>query len=81
MHNYNRPLWKAWFVRNLREIMNERGLTEKELARMCYLSKSTINRIIRGYSTPTVKTVVNLSNGLGIPMDRLLFYKGMFRNE
>lgn len=81
MHNYNRPLWKAWFVRNLREIMNERGLTEKELARMCHLSKSTINRIIRGYSTPTVKTVVNLSNGLGIPMDRLLFYKGMFRNE
>lgn len=81
MHKYNRPLWKAWFVRNLREIMNERELSQTDLCRLCHLSKSSVSKLIRGYSTPTVKTVVNLSNGLGIPMDKLLFYKGMFRNE
>lgn len=81
MHNYNRPLWKAWFVRNLREIMNERELSQTDLCRLCYLSKSSVSKLIRGYSNPTVKMVVNLSNGLGIPMDKLLFYKGMFRNE
>ena len=81
MHNYNRSLWKAWFIRNMREIMNERELSQTDLCSLCHLSKSSVSKLIRGYSTPTVKMVVNLSNGLGIPMDKLLFYKGMFKHE
>lgn len=52
-------------VRNLRE---QRGLSLRALAELCDLSPNTISLIERGVSSPTVSTLHELANGLGVPI-------------
>lgn len=52
-------------VRSLRQ---QRGLSLRALAELCALSPNTISLIERGISSPTVSTLHELANALGVPI-------------
>ena len=54
-------------VRNLR---NQKGMSQERLAELAGLHSTYIGQIERGEKNPTVDTVSKIAKGLGIPMVR-----------
>ena len=69
--------WIDTFGDNLREIMQERGYTQVELADKTYLSQATISNYIHKKTVPTIKAVVNLSYALDCRVDDLVDFGDM----
>lgn len=78
MKKINEQLWRKLFAENLKEIMNERGLTPIDISKMAGISQSTVSRILSAKTTASVKTIVNLSYSLRIKADRLVVFSGLF---
>lgn len=56
----------------LQEILNEKGLTVAEAARICNVSDSTIRSIItRKNKTVALEVAMKISNSLGVSLERL----------
>ena len=55
----------------LREYREEKGLTQKELGKILDLNWRTISAYENGLRKPPMKTAVNLSRILGVPIDKL----------
>ena len=53
------------FSSNLIRIMDERGLTIRDLSRMSGVSRSTLYRYLNETQMPTAKAIINLSIALG----------------
>lgn len=79
MKKINEQLWRKLFAENLKEIMNERGLTPIDISKMAGISQSTVSRILSAKTTASVKTIVNLSYSLRIKADRLVVFSGLFK--
>ena len=57
---------------NLKRIREERNLSLDKMAEMTAVSKSMLRQIEIGQSTPTIKTIWKIANGLHIPLTALL---------
>jgi transcriptional regulator with XRE-family HTH domain len=57
------------FADNLRDAMEERGITGAELARLSGLHFVTISRILNGKLCPTLETCEKLANAAGMRPD------------
>lgn len=57
---------------NLRELRDERGLTQEELAERSGVQAGEISRIEAGKRDPRVSTVLRLAKGLRVSPGRLL---------
>ena len=57
------------FVAGLRR---ERGLTQKELAQMVYISDKAVSKWERGLSMPDITLLIPLSQALGVSVTELL---------
>lgn len=79
MKKINEQLWRKLFAENLKEIMNERGLTPIDISKMAGISQSTVSRILSAKTTASVKTIVNLSYSLRIKADRLVVFSDLFK--
>lgn len=79
MKKINEQLWRKLFAENLKEIMNERGLTPIDISKMAGISQSTVSRILSAKTTASVKTIVNLSYSLRIKADRLVVFGDLFK--
>lgn len=79
MKKINEQLWRKLFAENLKEIMNERGLTPIDISKMAGISQSTVSRILSAKTTASVKTIVNLSYSLRIKADRLVVFSELFK--
>lgn len=79
MKKINEKLWRKLFAENLKEIMNERGLTPIDISKMAGISQSTVSRILSAKTTASVKTIVNLSYSLRIKADRLVVFSDLFK--
>ncbi len=64
--------WIDIFSSNLRDIMNERGFTQKSLADAIGVSQPAISGYLKGRCMPTVKVVVNLVYVLGCDFEELM---------
>lgn len=63
------------FYAILQKILNEQGLTVSEAARICKIPYSTLNSIIRRKcETTSLETVMKISEGLKVPIERLIGY-------
>lgn len=79
MKKINEQLWRKLFAENLKEIMNERGLTPIDISKMAGISQSTVSRILSAKTTASVKMIVNLSYSLRIKADRLVVFRELFK--
>lgn len=60
------------FADNLRDIMQEVGITQSELADESGLSRATINRYLAKQRLPTLKALINICNVLDCDLDELI---------
>ncbi|MCJ7789913.1 MAG: helix-turn-helix domain-containing protein [Candidatus Atribacteria bacterium] len=57
----------------IKQLRNEQGLTQDELARKSDLPYTTLTKIESSVITkPSIQTVVKIVNGLGITIDNLM---------
>jgi transcriptional regulator with XRE-family HTH domain len=55
----------------LREILDQRGLTNDELALVADVDPTTARRIVTGKSQPRPGTIISMARGLGLPVIRM----------
>lgn len=73
----NEADWIDIFSENLREMMEEKGLGQNELARRSKLSKATVSRLLAGTAAPSFKSIINLSYALDCTTDELIDFGDM----
>jgi transcriptional regulator with XRE-family HTH domain len=62
---------EVW-MRQIRELRAERGLTQVRLAVAADMNPATLNRIEQGKANPNIKTLERLANALGVGVGDLL---------
>jgi putative transcriptional regulator len=68
------PFGNAEMVRNrIREVRQEKGLTQDNLAFQVGLTRQTINAIERGRFTPSIYSVLIISRVLKVSIDHLFW--------
>lgn len=61
--------WMRIFGGNLKEIMDEQGYTQRDLAEATGLSEASISNYVNARKMPTIRAIINLSFELGIPFE------------
>ena len=64
--------WLEIFSTNLRELLEERGFTQRDLAIASRLSDSTISDYIHGQKIPSLRAIINIAYALEISIDELI---------
>lgn len=64
--------WKEIFGSNLSEILEEKGMSQSQLAKDAGLSKSRINDYINGHATPTIFAIINIAYALDMDINDLV---------
>jgi transcriptional regulator with XRE-family HTH domain len=64
---------RANIAANLRRILDSRGLTQADLARLSGESEMNISRVIRGESTAGTGIMARIAEALDVSLDRLVF--------
>jgi len=64
----------------LREIRNQKGLTQETLARVVGVTRQTIIAVEQGRYVPSVKLALELSAALETPLEQV-FWLGNFEGE
>ena len=66
--------WLDIFSNNLIEMMDNVGMSQRDLAKETSLDESTISRYINKERIPTVKAIINISVALCCDIDDLIFF-------
>lgn len=53
--------WMKIFGQNLKEIMEEQGYTNKDLAKATNLSEAAISNYTRGLKIPNLRAIINMT--------------------
>ena len=67
-----RGSWKIIFADNLVSILEEKGMSQNQLAKDSGVSASMISDYINRYATPTVFTIINIAYALDVDVDDLV---------
>ena len=67
-----KKVWLSEFSDNLRDLIQEEGITQKQLAEESGIDQSDLSRYINGLQMPSVKAVVNLAYALDRNIDELI---------
>ncbi len=59
----------------IRILRKERKLSQEDLAKLCHVSRQTINAIENNKYDPTLELAFNLAKSLGVTVDQLFIYK------
>lgn len=57
---------------NIRKLRNERKVSQQELADVCNIAKSTVQRIENGSLNPTILMLNNISNAFSVSLVELI---------
>ena len=66
--------WLNIFGDNLASILEEEGISQRELARLTGLNESTISKYINKLQMPTVRAIINISYALDWSFEDMLNY-------
>lgn len=64
---------------NLIGFMEERNMSQNQLAKRCGLTQAAINNYINARRMPTGAALCNLAYGLGVTIDELIDFRGFVR--
>ena len=64
--------WLDIFGDNLRDILKEYGMTQRQLAEETGLTEATISSYINKRKIPSMRAIVNIANALDISTDELI---------
>lgn len=64
--------WIHIFATNLKEIMEEQGYSQRDLADSINVSEASISYYLKEKKMPGVRTLVNMSYELGIDLNDLM---------
>lgn len=67
-----RKEWLYNFGVNLRRLMEEKGVSQSELAQVLDMSEATVSRYLNEKQTPTMDVVVNIAYELRVTVDELI---------
>lgn len=62
--------------KKIKNLMKEKGLTEKELAQTIGVSQAMMSYVIGGLREPNVATLVRIARVLDVPVDELIVKEG-----
>ena len=62
----NNNKYKKLFGQNLKKVRESKGLSQIDLASLCYMEKSSISRLENGRTNATLTTIIALSSALEI---------------
>ena len=71
--------WLDIFADNLRDILAEYGMTQRELAEAAGLSEVTISRYMHKKTIPSIPAAINISYALSMTLEELLNFGSMVR--
>lgn len=71
-----REEWLCGFRFRVRQLMNEKNVTQRELADELYISEAAVSRLLNGNLMPSMKTVINISYALNVSIDRIAYFGG-----
>lgn len=71
-------IWKPLLIRTIKDIMQERHMSRKEMAMMIGISESQLSRLLKGRRNPTMKTVLKLAYAFRIKPSRFVIFREMF---
>ena len=58
----------------IKEIRQQRGLTQKQLGDICGIADANIRKYENGKQNPKIETLQKIANALGVPVTELLNY-------
>ena len=64
--------WLDIFSTNLKEIMEEQGYTQRDLANDIGVSESAISNYVKGTKIPGIKVLINMAYEFDISLDDLM---------
>lgn len=67
MKDYSKKLGE-----NLKKIRTMKGITQTEIAKKLDVNKSFVSNIENGKTNPTLSTITNLADALGVTVNELL---------
>lgn len=71
-----RQEWLDRFGLKLRQLMKEKGITQRELADKLYVSEATVSKYANGNMMPSVRMVINISYALNVSIDSFTYFCG-----
>ena len=63
------------FGHHLRQLREDKGISQEHLANLADISLSQISRIERGVINPTLCTMITIADALGILLQELIDFK------
>ena len=71
--------WAKTFSNKLKRLLEEWGMTQKDLAKETGLSEPTISRCLRGDYIPSIRTLINIGHALDcVSEDLISFYDKIY---
>lgn len=65
--------WNKSFGNNLKRILNEKGITQSNLAALIVSTETTVSRWVNGERIPSAYAIVRIANALKVDLDELLY--------
>lgn len=71
-----RQEWLYKFSLKLRRLMEEKNVTQRELADKLYVSEVTVSKYVNGNMMPSVRMIINISYELNASIDSFTYFCG-----
>jgi transcriptional regulator with XRE-family HTH domain len=65
--------WRRTFRTRLQELLEERHMTQKQLAEEIYVSRAAVSSYMSGARVPSVPTLINIAHALGCRISDLVY--------
>lgn len=71
--------WLDIFANNIRDMLDEKRMTQRDLAEMAELDESTISKYLKRERIPNMKALLNMSYALDCDLHELMDFGDMIR--
>lgn len=65
--------WRRTFRMRLQELLEEKHMTQKQLAEEIYVSRAAVSAYVNGVRVPSVPTLINIAHVLGCRISDLIY--------
>ena len=66
--------WMKIFGNNLQSLLDERHLSQSELAKLTGIPRGTISRYVAGKQMPNIRNSIYIAEAFGMILDELVYF-------